>query len=408
MIQLAVKLGYAGLFDSRFHSCYVREFPRLGCKGSSVQIRPRRPTYPTEITQHLTLETLQNHEGISAHICSKLRVKAGNAGGKIGVLPESQSLKNFEGISRSRNGHISILSYFTFLKSPVSTSPKPGGSMARINLEDRFFLDVIDVAAKTQDQDKAIGNAVRWLRYSQEKHKSGQVMPEHEFFEKGFLEALIPNFAIRTATGIMAVGAEKHFKWLKDKVDAGRKGGRSKSEAKKKSLKQFRSKSEAKPKQIEALSKQESDENTEASPKQKVANVAAPNPLPLYTGGDAPNASDESLPSPVGYFVKGYCDRFMVKYGTYPEITGKESGVAKRVAKDWSYEKIDLHLDAFFALPDAWLNKIKHPIVSFETKLTEITVFAKTGNFTTQKQSQQGDAMATNLALLKKVQGGPK
>lgn len=102
-------------------------------------------------------------------------------------------------------------------------------------------------------------------------------------------------------------------------------------------------------------------------------------------------------------FIAAYCDKFRLKYGTNPPILGKEAGIAKRVVKHMGPEKIEAYLDAFFSLPDAWLLKRKHPMDAFEAKLNELTVFLESGEFTTNRQSQQLDDMASNLALLNKV-----
>lgn len=98
--------------------------------------------------------------------------------------------------------------------------------MARMNLDDQFWVDVLDLVAKVGDQDKAIGNAVRFFKLAQEKHKQGRLISEEDFKAKGFLEALIPIFAKRTPSGIQATGASKHFAWLDQKAEAGREGGK--------------------------------------------------------------------------------------------------------------------------------------------------------------------------------------
>jgi hypothetical protein len=115
--------------------------------------------------------------------------------------------------------------------------------MARINLEDQYWLDLAEVAAKVGDIDKAGGNATRFLRYAQEHHKAGKYITEKDFKERGFLEALFPHFAERTPSGIRARGSDKHFGWLKERVEAGRKGGSKPKQTEA---------NESKPKQVEA------------------------------------------------------------------------------------------------------------------------------------------------------------
>lgn len=98
--------------------------------------------------------------------------------------------------------------------------------MARLNIEDSFWLEVTQLIAKTGDQDRAIGNALRFFRHAQEKHKHGLLVSEDEFRRLGFLDDLIPLFAERTEGGIKAIGADKHFGWLAAKVESGRRGGK--------------------------------------------------------------------------------------------------------------------------------------------------------------------------------------
>lgn len=105
-------------------------------------------------------------------------------------------------------------------------------------------------------------------------------------------------------------------------------------------------------------------------------------------------------------FVGAYCSRFKERWGHNPEILGKDAGIAKRLSKTLTLVKFELYLDSFFQMPDAWLAKQKHPLAAFESKLNEIVAFSNTGNFTTTKQVQQADDMASNMILLQKVREG--
>lgn len=111
-------------------------------------------------------------------------------------------------------------------------------------------------------------------------------------------------------------------------------------------------------------------------------------------------------PKKANAFIVRYCENFKFRYGSNPVIKGKESGIAKRLAKDLSEEKISLYLDAYFQMPDAYVVKAKHPLSLLETKFNEVTVFAHSGNFMTNKQAQQADDSASNMLLLEKVRRG--
>lgn len=102
-------------------------------------------------------------------------------------------------------------------------------------------------------------------------------------------------------------------------------------------------------------------------------------------------------------FIAAYCSLFHDKWGFNPDIRGKEAGIAKRVVKDLSEEKFLSYLNAFFNMPDAWLQKAKHPLAMFETKINEIAAFANNGTFVTNAQVRQGDEMASNMMLLNKI-----
>lgn len=105
----------------------------------------------------------------------------------------------------------------------------------------------------------------------------------------------------------------------------------------------------------------------------------------------------------VSVFIIEYKRLFLERYRVRFEFCPKDEGIAKRVTKNLTAEKVRTYLDAFFQMPDAWLEKTKHPVGAFETKFNEIQVFSQTGEFTTNRQSQSVDTLNTNLSLLQKV-----
>lgn len=105
--------------------------------------------------------------------------------------------------------------------------------MARLNIEDQFWMEIMGVSVQFPSLDAAVGNAIRFFRYAQEKHKQGIGLTENEFRQLGFSEALMPLFARRTEAGIFAAGSDKFFGWLDQKIESGRRGGSVSSDAKK-------------------------------------------------------------------------------------------------------------------------------------------------------------------------------
>lgn len=117
--------------------------------------------------------------------------------------------------------------------------------MARFNIEEQLWTDIIPFAAKLGDYEKAIGHVLRFWKAVRDQHKNGRLLSEEDFKRHVFSEDLFDFFAIRLDDGITARGAGKHWDWLKERVKAAKSGGKSKSEAKTASLKQNRSKTEA-------------------------------------------------------------------------------------------------------------------------------------------------------------------
>jgi hypothetical protein len=137
--------------------------------------------------------------------------------------------------------------------------------LARINIESQFWTDVMEVAARMGDSDKAVGQALKLIKFAQEEHKKGKVISLADFRAR-FSDALMPEFAHVEGDRVVVRGAEKFFGWLDKKKAAGAKGGRSKSEAKVSKLKQ----NKAKPSSTEAsysssISSSSSDSHSSSS-----------------------------------------------------------------------------------------------------------------------------------------------
>lgn len=153
---------------------------------------------------------------------------------------------------------------------------------------------------------------------------------------------------------------------------------------------------------IQNNTKQENIIENNCIPEKKIRTVKKSNPKNEIVLPD----DKSSGPSKSYLFISKYCDLFKQRYFTNAEISKKESGIAKRIAEDLSEEKINLYLEAYFRMPDAWLTKIKHPLHAFESKKNEIIVFANSGKFTTQKQASEFDKTATSYSTLQQIREG--
>lgn len=105
--------------------------------------------------------------------------------------------------------------------------------MARINFED-------DVEAQDEfwtllpllggDRERALGKLLRFFRLAQKAWGYDQPMTAEELQEKGFSDMIESGWAVPVAGGFHSLGADKHFAWYRQKVEAGKMGGRPKKE----------------------------------------------------------------------------------------------------------------------------------------------------------------------------------
>lgn len=245
--------------------------------------------------------------------------------------------------------------------------------MARLNIEDQFWIDVMSLVAKFGDQDKAIGQAVRFLRFAQEMHRKGRSVTIEEFRRNGFDEALLGVFAEAKPSGIEAKGSEKHFSWLNQKVEAGKRGGASKSPAKLANLKQ--GKYPPKKPQLAIL--------PEAKPSDPEASLSSS--LSLSSNNLIPSelrqVAQPPAPDPRGIFLGKYREAFKARYGIQPNI---DNVVAKRVGDFLRGRPIDqaVQLIQAYCQMDGHRDFFKtrgHDFATFQANINPILIAIKNG-----------------------------
>lgn len=106
--------------------------------------------------------------------------------------------------------------------------------MARIVIDDEFWVMVQSVAAMTGDYDKTVSQALRLIQLSQQRYKSGKIITKSEYEAYGFFKQFIGLLIVEIEPGsYQYVYAETEFKWLLDRQEAGRRGGLAKNDGKK-------------------------------------------------------------------------------------------------------------------------------------------------------------------------------
>lgn len=100
-----------------------------------------------------------------------------------------------------------------------------GATMARINVEDDFWIVVGQLTGLLGDEDRAIGQALRFKRLAQERYKRKRIITKLEFERLKFAPELIGVIAQEVDGGYQAIDSHLEFGWLLNRVENGRKGG---------------------------------------------------------------------------------------------------------------------------------------------------------------------------------------
>lgn len=266
--------------------------------------------------------------------------------------------------------------------------------MARINIEDDFWVDVAEVAAKIGDQDVAIGMSLRFFRYAQEKHKCGRLLNEQEFAEK-FNEALIPTFAKRTPSGIQAVGAEKHFGWLEQKVRAGAAGGRKSAQRPRNARGQLVAKSklnQATTKHSQASSSSSSSSSDSSSPSSLVTEAPS---APAEQGNKFLNAA----------IWEAYSTAYFLRYRTEPVRNGKVNTQIAQLAKRLGSEAPEV-IRFFVSHNRSYYVQKLHEVGICLSDAESLRTQWATGRTVTQRESVQADNHGATASQLQRIREG--
>lgn len=263
-----------------------------------------------------------------------------------------------------------------------------GIPLARVSIEEKWWSDPrrnLLIRLVGGSSSAADGSMLFAWRVAQEYSatKDGKIPIEvWETLEhsRSILEAKL---ACASGQFVTVRGASEHFEWISSRRKLAASGGKRSAESRKAKYGSSQPKRRSKP---------------EAS-----ASSARSKPEPSYSSSYSSSSSNSELLNPSDStrdFIAAYAGRFKTRYGSNPQITGRDSGIAKRLAKGMSSARFGELLDAFFSLPDSWLVKKKHPLAAFESSLNEIVVFAGSGDFTTRREAAQvDDGVALSAAL---------
>lgn len=234
---------------------------------------------------------------------------------------------------------------------------------ARINIErdvegqDEFWPLL---AACDGNRFTALGMLVVLFRKAQKAFGKGESISRDEL-EKSGLEIMIKTgWVIPNETGFQVRNPEQHFGWYKQKIDAAKKGGRPKQNAK-------------------------SNKKAEEKPG-GLRNEPTENPLTLTPSLTHSDTSYLVLSAPQGLEVQEkfnpvtlWCDEYKKAHGHSPPITGKDAGTLSKWAKGKARDGVQLLFAAYLQMQDRLYQEQKHPLSLFFRDLNKIFAAAKSG-----------------------------
>lgn len=183
--------------------------------------------------------------------------------------------------------------------------------MARINIEDQFWIEVAVVTKRLRgDESRAVGDAIRLFRIAQQRAKNKQIVTDQDWAIGEFTDALIGVFAFKVEGGYEVAGSKKHFSWLEERVENGRKGGKASGKSRANKINNLGEANASKGKQAEASPSLSSSPSMETDNKLSVS-VQQTQKIPLNNNSATQNFNARFHPQAQDFL--GVLDNFGLK-----------------------------------------------------------------------------------------------
>lgn len=254
--------------------------------------------------------------------------------------------------------------------------------MARINVEDdietkKEFWKLLPFAQG--NRDTAMGMLVRFFRIAQKAYGEGRRMTRAELETEDLACMIECGWAVPADDGFRCKGEDDHFAWYRQKVEAGKKGGRPKKPIPE-------ADSENRP--VSAANRPLPPVNPPApvpapvpAQKQKTKNAGAIAPA---DSGDPPGRKSrysETTRHKMRAFFDAYAQSYRAKYGGPPEgirdkaVVGRIGNWIEHVAEDRARELAQVYLQIDYRP----INEAQHDLWGFIRHLNRIGNALNTG-----------------------------
>lgn len=187
--------------------------------------------------------------------------------------------------------------------------------MARINFDDNVeaqqeFWNLLPLVGG--DRDVALGRLVRFFRLAQKAFGHDGVISEAELEREGLSCMIKSGWAVEVGEGFQAKGAGKHFAWYRQKIEAGKRGGRP---------------AKAGAKETEPDANREKPDGFRNEPDDN-RDKASVNPLALVNTNKENTYAHETASAPPDGGASEKFDLEELYLTEYPRLRGKQKGLA--------------------------------------------------------------------------------
>jgi hypothetical protein len=98
--------------------------------------------------------------------------------------------------------------------------------------------------------------------------------------------------------------------------------------------------------------------------------------------------------------IGSYCHAYKTRYGSNPVITGKSSGIIKRIVKDVGIDKTKRLIESYLRMDDEWFGTRNHDLPTLEANLSKIANFSETGKIISRSSVRSQERRSANKAAV--------
>lgn len=279
--------------------------------------------------------------------------------------------------------------------------------MARINIETSLWGKTAfqNLLIKVGDRHKAKGMVVELFTLAQKFwFPKMELIPIDAIHESDLEPCLNAGLAEERDGFAYVFGTEKSFAWLFQKSTAGHRSGEARQKKSKKN-KIERTLTDVERTLTDANVRQRDGTSLLSSPSSLLFSPTLNSNSQLSTHiGEV--EKNETPSANAGALIAAYCRLWKARYGSRPEVLGKDKGIAKRLANDLGGQRaVDL-MEAYFKMNDSWIIERHHDLATFESKMNAVVQFQNSGRVISRDTAREIERTERFKDQLKRIEEG--